>query len=209
MDKNEQINNNQQKSQPVVQDENNVKNSILLYLHDLVCLLSGIVLVLLMLFRIVIVSGASMNSTLIDGDYLLLLSNVFYTQPEAGDVIVATKEDFKNGEPIIKRVIATEGQKVDIDFVAGVVYVDDVALDEPYTLTPTNLEEGVAFPLVVEDNCIFVMGDNRNMSKDSRSLEIGQIDIRQVLGKAILIIFPGNDKGNTEREFSRMGALPS
>ena len=187
--------------------EQGLKNGILLYLHDLVCLLAGIVLVLLLLFRIVIVSGPSMNNTRIDGDYLLLLSNVFYTEPKHGDIIVATKADFKDGEPIIKRVIAKEGQTVDIDFDAGIVYVDGVALDEPYTLTPTNEEEGVSFPLVVEEDCIFVMGDNRNKSKDSRHPEIGLIDKRQILGKAILLVFPGDNGGLIPREFDRIGAL--
>jgi len=195
----------------VIQRENkNIqtgKNGVLLYLHDLVCLLSGIVLVLLLLFRIVVVSGPSMNATLIDGDYLLLLSNVFYGEPKHGDIIVATKADFKNGEPIIKRVIAKEGQTVDIDFDAGIVYVDGVALDEPYTLTPTNQQEGMIFPLTVEEGCIFVMGDNRNMSKDSRNPEIGLIDERQVLGKAIFLIFPGNNGGLIRRDINRIGVL--
>ncbi len=184
-----------------------LRSSVLLYLHDLVCLLAGILLVLLLLFRIVVVSGPSMNNTLIDGDYLLLLGNVFYGEPEHGDIIVASKKSFKDGEPIIKRVIATEGQTVDIDFEAGIVYVDGTALEEPYTCTPTNLKEGVSFPLTVEQGTIFVMGDNRNKSKDSRSTEIGLIDTRQVLGKAIFLIFPGNDGGLIKREFSRIGVV--
>jgi len=187
--------------------DNGIQNIIMLYLHDLVGLLSGILLVLLLLFRVVIVSGPSMNNTLIDGDYLILLSNVFYTAPEKGDVIVASKDSFKDGEPIIKRVIATEGQKVDIDFDEGIVYVDDVPLDEPYTLTKTNMEEGVSFPITVEEGCIFVMGDNRNMSKDSRNPEIGLIDCREVLGKAILLMFPGDDGGEVQRDFSRIGVV--
>ncbi len=188
-------------------EKSNDKSGVLLYLHDLVCLLSGIVLVLLLLFRIVVVSGPSMNNTLIHGDYLLLLNNVFYTQPEYGDIIVASKDDFKEGEPIIKRVIATEGQTVDIDFDAGIVYVDGIALDEPYTLTPTNQSEGMSFPLVVDEGCIFVLGDNRNISKDSRHPEIGLIDTRQVLGKAIFLIFPGEDQVLEQRDFERIGAL--
>ena len=193
------------------QEQNNfidtIQNTVLLYLHDLVSLLAGILLVLLLLFRIVIVSGPSMNNTLLDGDYLLLLNNVFYVSPQQGDIIVASKNDFKNGEPIIKRVIALEGQTVDIDFEAGVVYVDEVALEEPYTLTPTNRAEGVSFPRVVDEGCIFVMGDNRNESKDSRSPEIGLVDTRQILGKAIFLIFPGVNDGFSQRDFSRIGVL--
>lgn len=182
-------------------------NTILSYLKDIVFLISGVLLVFSLLFRVVIVSGPSMNNTLVDGDWLILLSNVFYNEPERGDVIVASKESFKNGTPIIKRVIATEGQTVDIDFQLGVVYVDGEALDEPYTLTPTNMFEGVVFPLTVTEGCVFVMGDNRNESKDSRSTEIGLIDDREIIGKAIIIMIPGNDGGELDRDFTRIGVL--
>ena len=184
-----------------------IQNSLLLYLHDLVTLLAGILLVLLLLFRIVIVSGPSMNNTLLDGDYLLLLSNNLYPNPKHGDIIVASKDDFKDGEPIIKRVIATEGQTVDIDFAAGIVYVDGIALQEDYTLTPTNLAEGIAFPITVDEGCLFVMGDNRNESKDSRNPEIGLVDKREVLGKAIFLLIPGTDGGSAQPQYSRIGVI--
>ena len=148
-----------------------------------------------------------MYHTLVDGDYLLLLGNVFYRNPQAGDIVVAGKASFKNGEPIVKRIIATEGQEVDIDFNSGIVYVDGKPLEEPYTFTPTNLPEGTEFPLTVSEGCVFVMGDNRNASKDSRDPEIGLIDEREIIGKAILLFFPGTDHGKTERQFSRIGAL--
>ncbi len=181
---------------------------ILSYLHDLTFLIAGVLLVFSLLFRVVVVSGPSMNNTLIDGDWLLLLGNTFYNDPKRGDIIVASKDSFDNGTPIVKRVIATEGQEVFIDFEAGVVYVDEQPLDEPYTLTPTNMQEGIEFPLTVEPGCIFVMGDNRNVSKDSRSTEIGLIDNREVLGKAIFLFFPGNNSGSLAREFDRIGVLP-
>ena len=183
------------------------KNDVLAYLHDFVYLLSGILLVLLLLFRVVVVSGPSMNNTLLDGDYIILLGNMLYTEPEQGDIIVASKDSFKDGEPIIKRIIAMEGQEVNIDFSAGIVYVDGVALSEPYTLTPTNLQEGIQFPIVVEEGCVFVMGDNRNESKDSRNPEIGMIDTREILGKALFLIFPGENKVTNIRQFNRIGAL--
>ena len=181
--------------------------NVLDYLHDFVTLLSAVLLVLLLLLRIVVVSGDSMKNTLIDGDYIILLSNVFYSNPEQGDIIVASKDSFKNGEPIIKRIIATEGQEVDIDFDAGIVYVDGVALDEPYTLTNTNLQEGVRFPVEVQEGCVFVMGDNRNGSKDSRNPEIGQIDCREILGKAVFLAFPGVNQEAEKRELKRIGVL--
>ena len=191
-----------------VDDKASEQNTVVMYLHDLVYLLVGIMLVLLLVIRVVVVDGPSMNSTLVDGDYLLLISNVFYRNPQQGDVIVASKQAFKDGEPIIKRVIATEGQEVDIDFLAGVVYVDGQALNETYTNTPTNLEEGIQFPVIVEEGCVFAMGDNRNKSKDSRSPEIGQIDCREILGKAVFLIFPGEDlEQGYNRDFRRLGVV--
>ena len=183
-----------------------LQKSFLLCLHDLVYLLAICIVVLLLLFRVVVVSGSSMYDTLVNGDYLLLISNVFYSEPKAGDVIVASKSTFDNGAPIVKRVIATEGQTVDIDFSQGIVYVDGIALDEPYIYSPTTTFEGITFPLKVESGCIFVMGDNRMDSKDSRHPDIGLIDKRQVMGKVIFLFLPGQDhRGN--RDFGRIGVV--
>ena len=182
-------------------------STVLTYLHDLAYLLAGLVLVFLLLFRVVVVSGESMNNTLLDGDYLLLLSSTFYQEPKYGDVIVASKESFDDGAPIVKRVIATEGQMVDIDFETGIVYVNDIPLEEEYTLTPTNEQEGMTFPLIVDEGCIFVMGDNRNHSKDSRHPDIGQIDKREVLGKVFFLFFPGTNDNEVERDYGRIGVV--
>ena len=187
--------------------EESLQKSLLMYLHDLIYMLAGIMLVFLILFRMVIVSGSSMYSTFWDGDWLIVLSSTFYHEPEYGDVIVACKDSFNDGEPIIKRVIATEGQKVDIDFVKGIVYVDDKPLDEPYTYTPTNHAEGMQFPLIVDEGCIFAMGDNRNSSRDSRDPAIGLIDTREILGKAIYLMYPGTHEGMFARDFDRIGAV--
>lgn len=184
-----------------------LKENVLLYLHDFVTWLIVILLVFLLLFRIVVVSGPSMNNTLVHGDCLLLINNVFYRNPEAGDIVVASKDSFRGGEPIIKRVIATEGQWVDIDFEAGIVYVNGTALDEPYISSPTTLFEGIAFPLMVDEGCLFVMGDNRLDSKDSRSPDIGLVDKREILGRAILVVIPGADPDTEKRNFARIGAL--
>ena len=183
------------------------ENLFLTYLHDIVSLVAGVLLIFSLCFRVVVVSGPSMNNTLIDGDWLLLTCNILYMEPKYGDVIVASKDSFDDGKPIIKRVIAKEGQTVDIDFLEGIVYVDGKALDEPYTLTPTTLPEGVSFPLKVEPGCVFVMGDNRNASKDSRSLEIGLIDKREILGKAVFLMFPGTDDGKFHQDFNRIGVV--
>lgn len=184
-----------------------IESTFLLYLHDFVTWLVVILLVFLLLFRVVVVSGPSMKNTLLHGDYLLLINNVFYKDPVQGDIIVVSKDSYHAGEPIIKRVIATEGQWVDIDFEAGIVYVNGNALEESYTKTPTNLYEGVDFPLMVDEGCVFVMGDNRNESKDSRSPEIGQVDKREILGKAIFLFLPGKDPDTNQMNFERIGAL--
>ena len=181
--------------------------SVLLYLHDLIYLLGMVLLVLLLVLRVVIVSGGSMYPTLVSGDYLLLLSTPFYHSPQYGDIIVASKDSFDNGEPIIKRVIAVAGQTVDIDFKTGTVYVDGIALQEEYINNATTLDEGVRFPLIVEDGCVFVLGDNRGKSQDSRSPMIGQIDTREILGKALFLFFPGIDENNGNRAFDRIGGL--
>lgn len=183
------------------------QESLVMYLHDWIYLLLAILLVFLLVFRVIVVSGDSMYSTLWDGDYLLLLSNLFYQEPEQGDIIVISKESFDNGSPIVKRVIAKEGQTVDIDFVQGIVYVDGIELEEAYINNLTLNAEGVIFPLTVEENCIFVLGDNRQVSKDSRNPEIGQIDRREVLGKALFLFLPGTSHGQLPRDWNRIGAV--
>ena len=183
--------------------------TIVMYLHDLIYLLIMMMVVLLLVFRVVVVSGTSMNMTLLDGDYLLLLSNTFYHSPEAGDIIVVSKDSFDDGAAFVKRVIATEGQTVDIDFQSGTVYVDGAALQEEYINTPTTVSGGVHFPLTVSQGCVFAMGDNRGISKDSRYPDIGLIDTREILGKAIFLMIPGtNDSRNPQdRDLTRIGVI--
>ncbi len=186
---------------------NDWKNSVVMYLHDLLYMLMAMLLVFLLFFRVIVVSGDSMYSTLLDGDYLLLLGNLFYQEPEHGDIVVISKKTFDNGKPIVKRVIATEGQKVSIDFENGIVYVDDVPLEEPYINSLTKLDEGTKFPLTVEENCIFVLGDNRGVSLDSRNPMIGQIDKREILGKAIFLLIPGTSHGDLPQDMGRIGVI--
>lgn len=183
------------------------QRSLLTYLHDLVFLLAAIIVVFLLVFRVVVVSGRSMNNTLYDGDYLLLLSNMFYRSPRQGDVIVASKDSFKDGAPIVKRIIATEGQTVDIDFDRGVVIVDGKELDEPYTRTLTTRDEGMDFPQTVPEGCVFVLGDNRDDSKDSRHMDIGFIRKEEIMGKVIFLFFPGTNYGQHSQDFGRIGAV--
>ncbi|MBQ7416424.1 MAG: signal peptidase I [Oscillospiraceae bacterium] len=159
----------------------------------------------MLFFRVVVVVGPSMYDTLIHGDRLLLVSSLVYQQPQQGDIIVCSKESFEDGTCFIKRVIAIEGQEVDIDFEQGIVYVDGIALEEDYIYTSTNRYEGVDFPVVVEDGHVFVMGDNRANSTDSRSPYIGQVDTRQIVGKAVFLISPGDNNGTEEPQYSRVG----
>jgi signal peptidase I len=106
-------------------------------------------------------------------------------------------------------VIAVEGQEVDIDFSRGIVYVDGVALDEPYIYSPTTNFEGIVFPVKVEPGCIFVMGDNRMDSRDSRAPEIGQVDEREILGQAVFLLMPGTGRNEYTIDWDpgRIGGL--
>jgi signal peptidase I len=132
-----------------------------------------------------------MTNTLQDGDWLVAVQKSEY---ERGDIIIITQPNYFN-EPLIKRVIATEGQTVDIDFTEGVVYVDGVALDEPYINAPTHEPEDFTEPVTVPEGCVFVMGDNRNRSTDSRSERVGCLDERLILGKVFLRLTPLNKFG--------------
>lgn len=146
-----------------------------------------IIIVFTLFLRVTRVEGTSMVPTLHEND-TLIISNFLYT-PTRGDIVVITKEAFKS-EPIVKRIIATAGQTVDIDFDKGLVYVDGELQDEPYINAPTLVTGNLTYPLTVEDGFIFVMGDNRNRSTDSRFSEVGLIDTRMVLGKVLFRIMP-------------------
>ena len=130
-----------------------------------------------------------MIPTLQNGERLVI-SNLFY-EPTAEDIVVLCGEaDREEGKNLIKRIIATEGQTIDIDFEAGEVYVDGQKLDEPYILEPTYLDEGTEFPLTVPEGEIFVMGDNRNGSRDSRSLTVGTVKEEYIVGRVLFRFFP-------------------
>ena len=134
------------------------QKSVLLYAHDMLYLLLIVMLLFLLVFRIIVVSGGSMRMTLLDGDYLLLLNNTFYHTPQRGDIVVISKESFDNGKPIVKRVIATEGQTVDIDFETGEVSVDGTVLQEDYINALTTVDGGVHFPLTVAEGAFSCWG---------------------------------------------------
>ena len=177
------------------------------WLRTLVCVVLATVLVFTLVVRIVRVDGQSMRETLQNGDILLTVNRHLAGELKAGDIVVVKKEYFEDGKPIVKRIIATEGQTVDIDFDEGVVYVDGQALEEDYINERTYLEEGTEFPLTVPEGSIFVMGDNRNRSSDSRDYRLGTVDTRYVIGKAAFLLFPGLDYDTEKRNFSRIGVI--
>lgn len=154
-----------------------------------------VVLIFTFLFRIVTVDGTSMMPNLISGDRLIV-SSYFY-EPQQGDIVVLKRTSGLN-KPIVKRVIALPGQTVDIDYEAGIVYVDGEPLDESayiengITHRPYTSEPLLEFPQVVPEGHIFVLGDNREVSEDSRFVAVGMVDERYILGKAEWIIFPFN-----------------
>lgn len=155
------------------------------------CLMSAlIVCVVLFIFvvRVIDVKGTSMYPTLNNQDKMLV-SDIFY-KPKAGDVVVFKKDQYDPSKALVKRVIATEGQEINIDFDRGIVYVDGEALEEDYINELTTTKLDFIGPQTVPEGCVFVMGDNRNMSTDSRKTEIGMVDTRLIIGKVYFVIFP-------------------
>ena len=160
-------------------------------LYDwLQCIVSALVTCIL-LFTFVAstcgVVGPSMENTLYEGERLII-SNLFYT-PQRGDIVIFRKDSFRD-EAIVKRVIALEGQTVDIDFISGSVYVDGELLEEDYIKELTYRSLDFEGEVKVPKGCVFVLGDNRNHSNDSRDELIGCVDTRYIIGKAYWRITP-------------------
>ena len=147
-----------------------------------------ILLAFVFLVRTATVSGSSMVTTLHDRERLLLWQ-AGYHDPQYGDIVVVDRTG--TGEtPVIKRVIGRAGDRIDIDFSAGEVRRNGELLDEPYIYEPTHAFRDVDFPAVVPDGTVFVLGDNRNHSLDSRDSSIGMVDLRQIMGKAVFRLYP-------------------
>lgn len=162
------------------------------WLEEIVIALTLVILVFTFLFRVVTVTGESMLPNFVEGQKLIV-TNLGHSV-EQGTVVVITNV---LNEPIIKRVIATEGQTVDIDYETGVVYVDGEAVDETQfslengiTTRPYSTLEAMVFPQTVPEGCVFVLGDNRSVSKDSRYTEVGMVDTRHILGEAVFTLYP-------------------
>lgn len=176
------------------QDEISFENEVFAWIECLVVALLCFVFITLFIGRVTGVDGSSMYPTLEDGDRVVVSTISF--SPEDGDIVIFSSEYFD--EPLVKRVIATEGQTVDIVPQIGKVIVDNVIVEEDYINEDTHIIYDVEFPVTVPEGCLFVMGDNRNFSTDSRSSRVGMVDSRSVLGKVYAVIAPLGNLGKVE-----------
>lgn len=176
------------------------------WVRALVTSVLAVVLIFTFVVRLIGVDGHSMAPTLQDGDRLAVAVGVLAGKYRAGDIVVLRKQSFLD-EPIVKRVIAVGGQTVDIDFATGSVEVDGKILNEPYINELTFRSDGTEFPLTVPEGSVFVMGDNRNHSNDSRDARLGTVDTGYIIGKAVLVLYPGADSETGKRDYSRIGFI--
>ena len=164
------------------------------WIQCLIVALAICVVLFLFFVRVIDVKGTSMVPTLQNADKMLV-SGLFY-KPKAGDIVVFKKDQYNPNKALVKRVIATEGQTINMDFENGVVYVDGEPIEEDYINDLTKTKLDFIGPQTVPEGCVFCMGDNRNMSTDSRKKEIGMIDSRLILGKVYMVIFPIDSFGS-------------
>ncbi len=164
------------------------------WIQCLLVALATCVVIFLFFIRVIDVKGTSMVPTLQNADKMIV-SGLFY-KPHAGDIVVFKKDEYNPNKALVKRIIATEGQSINIDFENGIVYIDGEPVEEDYIADLTRTKLDFIGPQTVPEGCVFVMGDNRNMSTDSRKKEIGMVDSRLILGKVYMVIFPVTSFGS-------------
>ena len=189
-------------------ETSSLESNLYTWAQALVIAVVGVVLLFTFGVRLISVSGPSMQDTLYTGDQLLVL-NAMFCNFKAGDVVVIN--DY-NAEPqlnetLVKRIVAVGGQTVDIDFYSGAVFVDGEELDEPYIKEPTFTAEGLEFPLTLKEDEVFVMGDNRNHSSDSRDSRLGPVKTGYLQGKALFLLTPGATPDTERRDWGRVGPI--
>lgn len=164
--------------------------SVFHWLYGIVGFLFVLFVVFILFFKVVEVDGESMALTLNDNDKLLVYT-LNYT-PKQGDIVVIGSND--DEQTLIKRIIATENQTVEVDYETGKVIVDGMEINEDYVSEMSEPEDNeISYPYTVPENCVFVMGDNRNESRDSRSKVIRAVDEFRIVGKAIVRLYPISD----------------
>ena len=177
-------------------------------LYDwLQCIVTAIicgVLIFIFVGRTIGVDGSSMVQTLRHNDRVVI-SNLFYT-PDNGDIIVFRSPSEQFEYPLVKRVIAKESQTVDIDFETGNIIVNGIIINEPYINAITTVRRDFNGPITIPKGYVFVMGDNRNSSTDSRDKSVGLVDTRYILGKVLFVLIPGADD-NGNRDWNRFGTV--
>lgn len=193
-------------NKPIVSEEK-PESSVKMELYDWIqCIVAALlcgILIFIFVGRIIGVEGPSMMQTLQNGDKVIM-SNLFFT-PEHGDIVVIKTEYFEDS-PIVKRVIATEGQTIDMNFNTGEITLDGQILEENYINGLTLTQEDFEGPLTIPEGYVFVMGDNRNESTDSRSHYVGLVDVRNILGKVYWVIIPGVGYDD-HRDWTRFGSV--